>query len=313
MPPTTTGTTRPFEAGISWSQAVDRQVPKSPGPRPQVLSGPRYNHRMFLHIGDDPTRTLAIPQASHSWLAWQLAEHWGNRRFSRPLPRAEVLAAVMLHDSGWAEFDETPGIDPEGRPRTFDRMEVESHLDIWRRSVDRTALHSRYAALLVASHFSEMAKAKTADYLGRGDTASGRLAESFRAEMDRRKASWVEILSPDARYQGCLRGTRRQSNADILTLADRVSVYLCASLAPEFEVEAPTAAGESRSVRFVALDRTHWRVDPWPMEGDRVRLQCEGRLLPVTRFDSAGDFHEVLLRAPVERLNFTLMRSSAVG
>lgn len=272
-----------------------------------------YNCGMFLHTGDNPTRTLAIPQASHSWLAWQLAEHWGNRHFSRPLPRAEVLAAVMLHDSGWTEFDTAPGTDGDGRPRTFDRMEVETHLDIWRRSVDQTALHSRYAALLVASHFSEMAATKTADYLQRGDTSSARLAESFRAEMNRREDSWVEILSPDARYQGCLRGTRRKSNADILTLADRVSVFLCASLASEFEVVAPTADGEFRPVKFTAIDPAHWRVDPWPMEGDRLRLQCEGRILPATRFESAGAFHEVLLRAPVERLNFTLLRASALG
>lgn len=268
---------------------------------------------MFLHTSDDPTRTLAIPQASHSWLAWQLAEHWGNRHFSRPSPRAEVLAAVMLHDSGWTEFDMAPGIDEDGCPRTFDRMEVGAHLDIWRRCVDRTALHSRYAALLVASHFAEMAEIKTNDSLQREDTSSARLAESFRAEMTRREESWVEILSPDARYQGCLRGTRRQSNADILVLADRVSVFLCAALASEFEVAAPTAEGENEPVRFTAVDQTHWRVDPWPMEGDRVRLQCEGRLLPVTRFDSARAFHEVLQRAPVERLNFTILRASALG
>ncbi len=219
----------------------------------------------------------------------------------------------MLHDSGWTEFDEAPGIDDEGRPRTFDRMEVERHLEIWRRCVARTVLHSRYAALLVASHFAEMAETKTADYLARGDTSSGRLAERFRAEMNRRKDEWVEILGPDARYQGCLRGTRRQSNADILTLADRVSVYLCAALASEFEVAAPTADGEVRSVRFSAMDQTNWRVDPWPMEGDRVRLQVEGRVLPETRFDSADEFREVLLRAPVERLNFTLLRASALG
>ena len=272
-----------------------------------------YNTPMFLHDTGDPGRTLMIPQASHAWLAWQLAEHWGNRRFCRPLPRAEVLAAVMLHDSGWAEFDGAPEIDPKGRPRTFDRMELEPHLNIWRRSVDRTAEHSRYAALLVAKHFSDMAEAKTGDLLECGDTASARLAESFRAEMNRRQVSWEEILTSDARYQGCLRGPRRQSNADILTLADRVSVYLCGSLASAFEVAAPTADGEFRPVKFAVMDRTHWRVDPWPMEGDRVRLQCEGRVLPLTRFDSTGDFHEVLLRAPVERLNFTLIRSSAVG
>jgi len=272
-----------------------------------------YNARMFLHDTGDPARTIAIPQASHAWLAWQLAEHWGNRRFTRPLPRAEVLVAVMTHDSGWSEFDASPGIDPEGRPRTFDRMDVASHLEIWRESVDRTALNSRYAALLVAKHFSEMAEVKTSDLLNRGDTTSARLAESFRAEMERREASWIEGLRADARYQDCLEGPRRQSNADILTLADRVSVYLCASLAGEFEIAAPIVEGAFATVNLTALDRTHWRVDPWPMEGDRIRLQCEGRLLPRTRFDSAEEFHSVLHRAPVERLSFTLLRSSAIG
>lgn len=219
----------------------------------------------------------------------------------------------MLHDSGWTEVDEAPGVDDDGRPRTFDHMELEIHLDVWRGSVDRTALHSRYAAALVARHFAEMAEIKTADLLERGDTASARLAESFRAEMDRRQLSWEESLASDTRYQDCLRGPRRRSNGDILTLADRVSVFFCASLASEFEIEAPMVGGGSESVRLTAIDRAHWRVDPWPMEGDRVRLQCEGRLLPVTRFDSADEFHAVLRRAPVERLSFTLMRSSAVG
>jgi hypothetical protein len=268
---------------------------------------------MFLYATGDPARTLAIPQASHAWLAWQLAEHWGRRRFSRPQPRAEVLAAVMLHDSGWTEVDQAPGIDDDGRPRTFDHMEVETHLDVWRRSVDRAALHSRYAAVLVARHFADMAKIKTADLLERGETESARLAESFRAEMDRREDSWEESLAGDARYQDCLRGPRRQSNSDILTLADRVSVFFCASLASEFEISAPVVGGGCEAVRLTAIDRAHWRVDPWPMEGDRVRLQCEGRLLPVTHFDSADEFHAVLRRAPVERLSLTLMRASAVG
>jgi hypothetical protein len=219
---------------------------------------------MFLHDTGDPARTLAISQASHAWLGWQLAEHWGNRRFSRPLPRAEVLAAVMLHDCGWTEFDVSPGIDADGRPRTF-------------------------------------------------DTGSARLAESFRAEMDRRHDSWVEALSTDARYQDVLTGPRRQANADILTLADRVSVYLCAGLARQFEVAAPTAEGGFEPVRLTAVDRTHWRVEPWPMEGDRVRLQCEGRLLSTTRYESADAVRDALERAPVERLSFTLLRTSAVG
>jgi hypothetical protein len=268
---------------------------------------------MFLHETGDPARTIAIPQASHAWLAWQLAEHWGNRRFNRPLPRAEVLAAVMLHDSGWTDVDPEPGIDDSGRPRTFDNMELETHLGVWRTSVSRTALNSRYAGLLVAQHFAEMAKVKSADFLDRGDMAAARLVESFRAEMDRYQTSWIEALGSDPRYQDCLQGSRRKSNAAILTLADRASVFLCGSLASTFELTAPIAGGGYEAVTVTAVDRTHWRVDPWPMQGDRVRLQVEGRLLPVRHFESAGALHTALRRAPVQRLSFTLLRASAVG
>ena len=69
---------------------------------------------MFLHRERESSGALLIPQSSHAWLAWQLASHWGNRRFVRPAPRAEVLAAVLLHDSGWTEFDTDPGIDSTG-------------------------------------------------------------------------------------------------------------------------------------------------------------------------------------------------------
>jgi hypothetical protein len=268
---------------------------------------------MFIHRANDPTKSLFIPQVSHAWLAWQLAEHWGNRRFQRPLPRAEVLAAVMLHDSGWTEFDMAPGLDESGRPRTFDRMQVDCHLDIWRKSVTRTALHSRYAALLVASHFAAMAETKTEELLQRGDTVFARLAESFRAEMERQEASWVEALSADARYHGCLAGPRRRQNAELLRLVDRASVFLCGALASSFQLSAPTADGESEVVQMTSLDRTTWRVEPWPMEGDRVRLQCEGRLLSRTSFDSKSEFHCLLKRAPVERLGFVLVRPSAIG
>ncbi|MGD8439482.1 MAG: DUF3891 family protein [Holophagae bacterium] len=268
---------------------------------------------MLLHATGDPERTLAIPQTSHAWLAWQLAERWGNRHFNRALPRAEVLSAVMLHDSGWTEYDAAPDVDDDGRIRTFNRMQVEVQLEIWRASVDRTALTSRYSALLVAEHFAGMAKTRSGDLLEQGDTWAARLTESFCAEMDRRQASWVETLSSDARFQDCLTGPRRGSNSGILGLSDRVSVYLCGALANRFEVSVPVAGGTTEPVTLTAVDRTHWVVEPWPLEGDRVRLQCEGRLLPRTHFSSADELHRVLQRAPIERLSFTLMRASAVG
>jgi hypothetical protein len=266
---------------------------------------------MFLHREHDPAGPLLIPQASHAWLAWQLAEHWGNRRFVRPAPRAEVLAAVLLHDSGWIEFDDDPGIDGDGRPATFDRMPAAEHLEIWRRSVGRVASSSRYAALLVAAHFTGLAERKAADLLERDDTTGARSAHAFRAEMERLQASWRESLRVDARYQPYLEGTAWDANSLVVEACDRVSVYLCAGLPSPFRVVAQSPSAEVETIGFEAVDESVWRVHPWPLEGERLRLQCEGRRLATSRFGSRDELRETLARAPVERVSFTLQRPSA--
>jgi hypothetical protein len=265
---------------------------------------------MFLYREHDPSGALLIPQASHAWLAWQLASHWGNRRFARPAPRPETLAAVLLHDSGWVEFDTQPSIDTTGRPVTFDRMQVTEHLAIWRRSVGRASSYSRYAAVLVANHFTALVERKTQHLLAQGDTAGARASQAFRAEMERLRAGWRESLTVDARYQPYLEGTAWQANCLLLEACDRVSVYLCASIDTTFRVLAQSASGEVEEVEFDGGADGVWRVRPWPLEGDRVRLHCEGRRLPQATFESDEELREALIRAPTERLTFALQRPS---
>lgn len=280
------------------------------------VPGPRfpengYNAAMFIHRENDPSGALLIPQASHAWLAWQLADHWGNRRFVRPAPRAEVLAAVLLHDGGWIEFDANPGVDDSGRPNTFDRMPVNEHLDIWRRSVSRAASFSRYSALLVAEHFAKLVENKTAHLLGRGDTAGARVAQAFQAEMERLQATWRESLTVDARYQPYIDGSAWHANSMLLNACDRASVYLCASIDASFRVTAQSPSGENIQIDFDGSDGKSWRVSPWPLEGDRLRLHCEGRRVTTPTFSSGEELREALIRAPIERLTFTLQRPSA--
>ncbi len=268
---------------------------------------------MFVFHENDPSGSYLIPQTSHAWLAWQVASHWGNRGFARPSPRAETLAAVLLHDGGWSETDDSPGLDADGRPRSFDRMPPSEHLAIWRASIARCAQLSRYAGLLVAAHFAGMAERKLAELLEIGDTVGARLTRSFTAEMERLEHSWVETLAADPRYAPALAGPARETNARLLDTCDRISVYLCASLPSPFEVWAQNAAGDTEVISFDTVDATTWRVHPWPLQGERLTVHCEGRRLAGLRFASAEEFQEAVRRAPVERLVFTLLRPSAVG
>ena len=266
---------------------------------------------MFLHSDGSSAGVIAIPQTSHAWMAWQIAMHWGNRRFARPAPRAEVLAAIMLHDVGWTEFDIDPGIDDRGRPITFDRMPVAEHLEIWRASVLRAAAFSRYAGLLVANHFFGLVEHKSNDLLERGDTVGGRAAEAFRAEMDRLQSSWRESLRGDPRYAPYLNGEGWSVNTGLLVACDRISVYLCAALGSPFTLPGRTSDGQIEEIRVSNVGGDRWRVQPWPLEGDRLKLQVEGRRLASARFASREAVRNALVRSPVERMSAVLVRPSA--
>ncbi len=267
---------------------------------------------MFLYREDAVTGAWAIPHASHSWLAWQLASHWGNRRFARPVPRAEVIAAVLLHDGGWAEYDAAPGIDSDGRPVTFDRMAVTEHLDIWRTCVTRTAINSRYSALLVAAHFAELAGRKAAELLGSGDTGGARSTQAFRAEMERLQDGWIEELKADARYETALDGPGRCVNAAVLAGCDLVSVMLCASMPFPFPVRAINSDGEIEELTITTVSDRVFKMSPWPFEGTRLKVHCEGRYLRSVRFPSVRAFQEDLMRARVERLAFEFVRPGSI-
>lgn len=268
---------------------------------------------MFIYREGDPSGTYLIPQVSHAWLAWQVALHWGNRRFARPAPLSETLSAVLLHDGGWSEFDESLTLDAENRPRAFDRMQVAEHLAIWRKSVTRSAQYNRYAGLLVAAHFSGMAERKLEDLLDRGDTAGARQAQTFVAEMQGLERAWREGLGADARYQAYLTGRGRLVNASLLDACDRISVYFCASLPSPFEINAVSTTGEIETITFEMVNETTWRVHPWPLQGERLRLHCEGRRLAASSFATLAEFQETFAHAPTVRLVFTLLRASAVG
>lgn len=266
---------------------------------------------MFLYREHEPSGTLAIPQSSHSWLAWQIAAHWGNRRFPRPTPRAEVESAVLLHDVGWTEFAIAPSIDDLGRPLTFDRMPVSLHLEIWRRSVARVATHCRYAGLLVATHFAELAERKTTDLLRRRDASDARPVQAFRAEMERLQAGWMEALKVDSRYEIALSGLGRETNQRILAVCDQISVVLCANMPVPFVVQAVGKEGVHEELTVSEVGERTFRIRPWPLEGDRLKVHVEGRQLRTNVFESQAAFESAYRGAPNRRVAFTLQRTSA--
>jgi hypothetical protein len=259
---------------------------------------------VFLHPGSDRDRPLAIPQVSHAFLAWQLASRWGNRSIRRPSPHAEVAAAVLLHDAGWLGPDRSPSVDGEGRPLTFDRVPPETRAGIWRASVATAGQHTRYAGLLVAAHFLALAAA--------GTSTDGH-TRAMVADLERQRAAWLAELGDDPRYEHALDGPGWEANHRLVEAADAVAVVLCGALGSRLEVVVSGRDREEVRVELDEIEPRVWRVRPWPFEGDRVRVGCEGRRLPRARFGSGDELSRALDAAPGARLAFTLLRPSMVA
>ena len=243
-----------------------------PVPSSSPARGP-YNGAVFVLELPGGAR-VAIRQTAHALLAWQVAAHWGNRRTLRPAPRAEALAAVLLHDSGWIAFDTDPGVDGDGRPVTFDRMPVEVHLEIWRRSVTAALAHARLAGLLVARHHLRLASWKESEHPG------DPLVAAFREEIQALAARLEAQLGRDPRYAPALAGPWAAANAAVMAACDRLAVAICAGHEPPFELPAVGRDGEEITVRVTAASDGAWRLRPWPLEGRRLTVHVEGVRLP---------------------------------
>jgi len=268
---------------------------------------------MFLYLEHHSAGPWAITQNSHAWMAWQIASHWGNRIFSRAAPSSETEAAVLLHDCGWGEYDGSPDLDDMGSIRSFDRMLPQVHLRLWRDSVARTEDRSRYAAGLVAAHFSQLARRKIKDLMAAGDLVEAGKVHAFEAEMEGLRDGWNEKLSVDPRYEAVLSGAGFESNSRILAACDGLSVFLCASMSGKFSIKASTRAGEVVPVKVEAHGSRQFSLSPWPLEGKRLKVHCEARHLRQRTFDSREACRKALESAPVQRLGFQLLSPSEVG
>ncbi|MEP0841253.1 MAG: DUF3891 family protein [Phycisphaerae bacterium] len=249
---------------------------------------------MILHPCRDGW--IAIRQSAHALMAFQLADHWGNRTTPRPAPRAEVLAAVLLHDSGWDGREEIPRLTPAGEPVAFDSLPEGEHEEVWTACVERAATRGRYAAYLVSHHVSHLAQSY----------ASAPCPE-FLAREEARRAALVAALAEQPRYADLFRTEGDRRNRAIVRLTDALAVLL--SLGVEGRRVLP---GLPQRQGDVDLELRHlggrsYRLRPWPLAGRRLTVYAEGVVLPRRTWASEDDLRQCWHSAPVALLSWTLL------
>jgi hypothetical protein len=246
---------------------------------------------------------IAIGQASHAWLAGQLARAWGNERFPAPQPYEEVVLGATQHDIGMAEWDLAPALHPDtGLPVRFYELDRPTHLALWTQAPQRVLSQSRYAALLVSLHGTGLYERFPPPP---GDPEVARLVASYlegQRALQERLAAEVGASKEELRR-----------NQALLAAWDDLSLALCQAQAPHEVHGVPGAAGpESLALRAAGdgAEAGTLTLDPWPFAHDTVRVRAEGRRLDGAPYPDAPALHAALDRAPVESVEVLLVRTA---
>jgi hypothetical protein len=243
-----------------------------------------------------PTGVLVVSPPAHALLAFQLADHWGNRATPRPAPRADVLAAVLLHDSGWDDLGEPPRLGPDGAPLAFDAWPASEREAVWRTSVERAGACGRYVAWLVSHHASMLAQRSSAG------THTG-----FLAAEEQRRALLAADLAADPRYRQVLATGADAVNRAIVRITDALAVHLILGLAaPVTLAELPRRSGNV-PLEVRPVTETSVRLQPWPFAGQALTVSVEAMRLPAARYADQAALSEAWRAARRSRLSWTLL------
>ncbi len=218
---------------------------------------------------------VCIGQAAHSWVSGQLVRKWGNERFERPAPLAEVCLGAEQHDIGMADWDRRPELNTEtGWPLSFLELPAATHIALWTDAPDRVLSQSPYAALLVSMHGRALFEA-------RRQTPE---IERYVREQTALQADLLERIgeSPE----------RARRNQQLVWTADFLALV---GLIPEWAPE--TQEGHDHSLRIDVAGPRIVTVDPWPFADEQIAIAYPGRRLTEPSA-TEQELHARLARAP---------------
>jgi hypothetical protein len=238
-----------------------------------------------------------IRQMDHAGHCAELARAWRAGPFGRDSVSASLEYAAGYHDLGWAEIDERPEIDAEGRPCNFTQIDEARHTQFYSGAVRTIALTDPSAAYLVSLHASGLysrrygwAGLKPVDWttIGTHGKALLRGERAFREELS------ASIAPVELEFEALWR------NYMLLETFDYLSLLTCFGFESSSCGPVPTVEGrwEQLSVRRLGL----WKVElePFPFAGDRFEVEVACVHVERTNFRSGEEFRTQLNSTPPE-------------
>jgi hypothetical protein len=233
-----------------------------------------------------PSSQQLITQPAHAALAARIMRQWRPRHFPESARKASILNAIHLHDTGWAEIDETLVVD-EADGRLLDFTEVSDALkrETSSRGLERLT-NDPYAAALVAQHRLHVYRRYAGDPEWR----------DFFADM-------TAVRDTNLRAAGEASLDRLLDDYRFVRAGDLASLAFCNNW-PE---TADDGCGYA-----MRLDGTYLVTAPDPFEGAAIPFDIDAREIDNRSFASADDARRAVAAARVVTLT-GVVKGAAMG
>lgn len=245
---------------------------------------------------------LLITQDDHAALAGEIMEHWGNKVFTAPEPRDELLYAVTTHDCGWREWDAEPKIYTEsGHPANFMEMSTEDQSRIWEHCYKAADENHSYAASLIALHFARFNQ-RTLD-----KDPGDKNALRFKSELQMFIKDKLGIELNGYSLDDVPREIK--VNLKLLQIGDIISLTLCHGWKSIEIDDAPLDySGNSKDLKMESSDGLKYTIDPYPLGEPELNFSILSRRIIGGTFKSDADYRQALREAQKERLYFRISK-----
>jgi hypothetical protein len=262
---------------------------------------------------------ILVEHPDHARLAWRFAERWGNAEFAAPEPRADILVGVRRHDDAWGARDGSPFLTRQGRPSAFSRelvgkysafeeIEIADYLAVRGRAAALVAAENRYAALIISMHTIDLLTAQ-ADLSGLS-AADRDLHARFIEDQRRTQAELIEGLAATPTHAAAVAPEPLRLAFQFLQACDSLSLTACVRFPRHIPLrhKHPRRDGALAEILCSPLGDDTYRLDPYPLDADRVVLGLPCRRLEAKEFGGLEAFRAAYAAAPVEELSVTLVR-----
>jgi hypothetical protein len=259
----------------------------------------------------------------HMEFCGALGRAFGNDRFERLAPFAEVIYVVDNHDRGWDDYDTDPGLDPDTRlPFLMSQTPPPDAVRTNKGSPDVNEAHHPYCGLLSSMHtwglynrrygYTQfVVRSRKQISIPVNNTYRPLIDAMLAGELQRQERLKARVAENPATRDWVTDKPLFQ-NYKQLTFFDTLALYFHLSHATdrgeEVYIHVPMTAEADTSVTVKKLDDRTYSLDPYPFAGDSLELTCRGRYVaPFPAEFKADRLGAALAAIPPDQQNYRLV------